>query len=52
MNFFIVLGSSKKLAKNAAATSALSKLLSLKTSYINHMNVSTKEQEVADIIGR
>lgn len=48
---FIGTGSSKKLAKNAAASSALCKLLSLKTGTVNP-NVSSKEQETADFIGR
>ncbi|KAK9885078.1 hypothetical protein WA026_009304 [Henosepilachna vigintioctopunctata] len=56
---FVGLGSSKKFAKKAAAATALMKLLNIFTPVINNnspgfrrSNISSKEQEKADLIGR
>lgn len=51
VDYFLFVGTSKKLAKQAAATAVLTKLYSLKP-FVNSANVSSEEQELADYIGR
>lgn len=55
--FFIIIGSNKKLAKNAAALTALRQLINYNVNHqfqspIEYKSASSEEQEKADIIGR
>lgn len=55
-SFHLIVGSNKRLAKNAAAATALNKLRNVpvteETSQMTQQYISSEEQEKADMIGR